>query len=307
MVPVSAAGLRLDQVAADLFPEFSRSKLQSWIKQGHLTVNGEKSKAKAKLVGGEELRLALELEPEGEWIAEDIPLDIVFEDESILVINKPVGLVVHPAAGNWHGTLLNALLFHNPDQALLPRAGIVHRLDKDTSGLLVVAKTLGAQNSLVQQLQSRSMSRTYHAVAFGEVDRNGIVDAPIGRHPNQRTKMAVVKSGGKEATTHYSVLQRFTCATYIELKLETGRTHQIRVHMAHIGNSLVGDQTYKASLPAKMKKEYPVLSECEAFPRQALHAKKLGLEHPISAEYMEWETELPEDFEALLTTLRDSL
>ncbi|GAA6169829.1 23S rRNA pseudouridine(1911/1915/1917) synthase RluD [Sessilibacter corallicola] len=297
-------GLRLDQVASELFPDFSRSQLQQWIKSGDLTVNQKTAKAKDKLYGGEQLVLNAQLQPQGEWLAEDIPLDIVFEDEHLLVINKPAGLVVHPAAGNYTGTLLNALLNLNDQQSLLPRAGIVHRLDKDTTGLMVVAKTLQAHNDLIAQLQERSVSREYEAVAIGTMTGGGCVDAPIGRHPKMRTHMAVVKEGdGKEAVTHYRLVQRFTNHTHVRLKLETGRTHQIRVHMAHIRHPLVGDNTYAGRFKIPKGASPELIEALKGFPRQALHAQSLGLVHPVSGEYMEWEVDLPEDMLALLEAL----
>ena len=227
--------------------------------------------------------------------AEDIPLQVVFEDDTLVVIDKPVGLVVHPGSGNWSGTLLNALLHHASVFRELPRAGIVHRLDKDTSGLLVVAKTLEAQTDLVRQLQARSVKRHYYALVHGEPSPSGEVNAPIGRHPVQRTKMAVVP-GGREALTRYRVVERFARATLVECELATGRTHQIRVHMAHIGHPLVGDATY-----GKAKSADPRL---DAFPRQALHAWQLGLIHPRSSEACRWQSALPADFDELLQRLR---
>lgn len=235
--------------------------------------------------------------------AESIDLDIVYEDEHILVVNKPAGLVVHPAAGNYTGTLVNALLHYLPQMAELPRAGIVHRLDKDTTGLMVVAKTLAAHNRLVRQLQARSVSREYEAVAIGQFTGPGKVDAPIGRHPKQRKKMAVVPHGGKPAVTHFRVLRRFDWHAHLRLKLETGRTHQIRVHMAHIHHPLVGDPLYggRFKKPAGID---PHLAEVlRQFPRQALHAAELGLEHPASGEYMRWTAPLPADMQMLLTEL----
>ena len=293
---------RLDQVAAQLFPEYSRSRLQQWIKDGQLQVNGKTIRGRDKLVGGETLTLEAELTAEGDWQAEDIPLDIIYEDDDILVVNKQAGLVVHPAAGNYEGTMLNGLLHHCPQLENIPRAGIVHRLDKDTTGLMVVAKTLQAQTNLVAQLQDRSMGREYEAVVQGHMTGGGKVDEPIGRHGTQRTKMAV-NPMGKEAITHYRVLHRFPTHTYIRLKLETGRTHQIRVHMAHIGYPLVGDSTY-AARTRLTKGIGPDLRETLLnFKRQALHARKLGLMHPVSGEFMEWEVDLPDDFVDLLAAL----
>ncbi|WP_370292847.1 23S rRNA pseudouridine(1911/1915/1917) synthase RluD [Thalassolituus sp.] len=303
-VPYEEGNKRLDQVAARLFPDFSRSRLQEWIKSGQLTVNGEVMRGRDKVVGGETLELKAELEAEGDWQPEEIDLDIVYEDDDILVLNKQAGLVVHPAAGNRTGTLLNGLLFHCPDLINIPRAGIVHRLDKDTTGLMVVAKTLQAQTHLVAQLQDRSMGREYEAVVQGHMISGGTVDEPIGRHGTQRTKMAV-NPMGKEAVTHYRVLHKFPTHTYIRCKLETGRTHQIRVHMAHIGHPLVGDATY-AARQRLTKGIGPELRELlVSFPRQALHAKALTLMHPRTEETMEWEIELPDDFIELLNTMAD--
>ena len=301
-VPAEWGNKRLDQAAAALFPEFSRSRLQQWIKSGELSVDGAQWRGRDKLVGGEMLVLEAALEAEGDWQAEDIPLDIVYEDDDILVLNKPVGLVVHPAAGNHTGTLLNGLLHHCPELINIPRAGIVHRLDKDTSGLMVVAKTLNAQNQLVAQLQDRSMGREYEAVVQGHMTGGGKVDEPIGRHGTQRTKMTVSPTG-KEAITHYRVLHKFPAHTYIRCKLETGRTHQIRVHMAHIGHALVGDATYAARTRLTKGVGAELRELLATFPRQALHARQLGLIHPVTGDYMEWHSELPEDFEHLLEVL----
>lgn len=300
------AGMRLDQAAALLFPDFSRGRLQTWIRDGSLQVNGASARSKDKLLGGEALSLQAEAEVRESWEAEAIPLDIVFEDETLLVLNKPVGLVVHPAAGNRSGTLLNALLHHAPGLETLPRAGIVHRLDKDTSGLMVVAKTLRSHTALVEQLQAREINREYQAVVMGVVTAGGEVDAPLGRHPVQRTKRAVVRgASGKPALTHYRVLQKYRHHGLLQLKLETGRTHQIRVHMAHIGYPLVGDQIYGGRL--KLPKACtPALRDfLQQFRRQALHAFRLGLVHPDSLDYMEWEAELPEDIRQLLTLLEE--
>lgn len=301
-VPFELGNKRLDQVAAQLFPDYSRSRLQQWIKDGQLTVDGQTIRARDKLVGGETLTINAELSPEGEWEPQEIDLDIVYEDDDIMVINKQAGLVVHPAAGNHDGTLLNGLLHHCPQLENIPRAGIVHRLDKDTTGLMVVAKTLQAQTSLVAQLQDRSMGREYEAVVVGHMTGGGKVDEPIGRHGTQRTKMAV-NPMGKEAVTHYRVLKKFPTHTHIRLKLETGRTHQIRVHMSYIGYPLVGDTTYstRARLAKGIGQDLREL--LVRFPRQALHARKLGLVHPASGDWMEWEVELPQDFEELLAAL----
>ncbi|MCH2041445.1 MAG: 23S rRNA pseudouridine(1911/1915/1917) synthase RluD [Saccharospirillaceae bacterium] len=301
-VPHELGNKRLDQVAAQLFPDFSRSRLQQWIKEGLLTVDGDAWRGRDKLVGGESLALVATLQAEGDWQAEDIPLDILYEDEHILVLNKQAGLVVHPAAGNHTGTLLNGLLHHAPSLKNIPRAGIVHRLDKDTTGLMVVAKTLQAQSHLVAQLQDRSMGREYEAVVQGVMTGGGTVEEPISRHGTQRTKMAV-NPLGKEAVTHYRVLHKFPTHTYIHCKLETGRTHQIRVHMSHIAHPLVGDATY-AGRTRLAKGVTPELRDAlQNFPRQALHARQLGLIHPATEEYCEWQVELPDDFEQLLEVL----
>ncbi len=301
-VPFELSGSRFDQIAAELFPDYSRSRLQTWIKEGTLTVDGAVRKPKEKLNGGEELKVETKVENSDEWEAQDIALDIVYEDDDILVINKPAGLVVHPAAGHQNGTLLNALLHHSPEMAHLPRAGIVHRLDKDTTGLMVVAKNLIAQNALVEQLQERTMGREYEAVAIGVMTGGGKVDAPIGRHQKDRKRMAVV-DGGKPAVTHYRVLERFRGHTHIRCKLETGRTHQIRVHMSHISYPLIGDPVYsgRMKLPAGCTGELKLA--LRKFNRQALHAKRLELWHPATGDLMEWEIDLPEDIQALLEEL----
>ncbi|KZZ25677.1 RNA pseudouridine synthase, partial [Oleiphilus sp. HI0081] len=245
-----------------------------------------------------------ELESQGEWLAEDIPLDIVYQDEDILIINKPAGMVVHPAAGNHSGTLVNALLHHFPDIKAVPRAGIVHRLDKDTTGLMVVAKTLTAHAHIVEQLQSREMGREYEAIAAGVMTGGGTINEPIARSPKNRKKMAV-NQFGKHAVTHYRVLERFLAHTHIRVKLETGRTHQIRVHMAHIKHPLIGDTTYagRMKLPAGASDE--VKNKLRQFERQALHAKKLTLIHPQTGEEMSWEVDLPEDMQNLLAVLSE--
>lgn len=301
-VPRELGNKRLDQVAAQLFPDFSRSRLQQWIKEGELTVDGDVWRGRDKLIGGEILTLETELQAEGHWQAEDISLDILYEDDHILVLNKQAGLVVHPAAGNHTGTLLNGLLHHAPELKTIPRAGIVHRLDKDTTGLMVVAKTLQAQGHLVAQLQDRSMGREYEAIVQGVMTGGGTVTEPIGRHGTQRTKMAV-NPLGKEAVTHYRVLHKFPTHTYIRCKLETGRTHQIRVHMAHIAHPLVGDATYAGRTRLTKGVTPELRNALQHFPRQALHARQLGMIHPATEEYCEWQVELPQDFEDLLDVL----
>lgn len=302
IVAPELAGLRLDQALARLLPEYSRSRLQGWVTEGRVAVNGAPASVKQKLWGGERLEVWPQEHPAGlPHVAEEIALDIVYEDASLIVIDKPAGLVVHPGNGNWQGTLLNALLHHAPQLAGVPRAGIVHRLDKDTSGLLVVAKTLTAQADLVRQLQARTVRREYLALVYGEVAQAGRVDQPIGRHPTQRTRMAVV-AGGKPAVTHYSVEERFPGCTLLRCKLETGRTHQIRVHLAHIGHPLAGDATYLKGAPKCSPALRTVLA---AFPRQALHAERLGLVHPERQVWQEWQAPLPQDMQHLLQTIRD--
>lgn len=306
LVPIHLGNKRLDQIAAELFPDYSRSRLQQWIKDGKLTVDGETRRGRDKMIGNEMLALDVVLEAEGDWEGEDIPLNIVYEDDDIVVINKPSGLVVHPAAGNYTGTLLNALLYRYPGIENVPRAGIVHRLDKDTTGLMVVAKTLQAQTQLVNQLQDRSMGREYEAITMGVMTGGGVVEAPIARHPTQRTKMSVAPEGmGKEAITHYRVLKKFNAHTHIRCKLETGRTHQIRVHMSHIGYPLVGDQTYFGRFRLPKGISLHLRQQLQTFQRQALHARELSLWHPTTDEYMTWEADLPEDFQTLLQALSD--
>ena len=295
--------MRLDQVLAKLLPEYSRSRLQDWVAQAQVKVDGAVATIKQKMWGGEMIAVIPQSLPaEQPYLAEDIALNVVFEDDCILILHKPAGLVVHPGSGNWAGTLLNALLHHAPQLAEIPRAGIVHRLDKDTSGLLVVAKTLIAQTDLVRQLQARTVRREYDALVFGDVPRNGTVNAPMDRHPTQRTKMAVVP-GGKPATTHYTVTRHFVGCTLLRCKLETGRTHQIRVHLASIHHPLVGDQTYLKGAQKCPPQLRPILA---AFPRQALHAAQLGLEHPGTNEWMEWQAPLPQDMAQLLKDVWDA-
>ena len=298
-----SAGLRLDQAAAELFPDYSRGRLQQWIKQGDLTVDGKRAKPSSRVAGGEILCVDAELIGEGEVEPQDIPLDILFEDDHLLVLNKPVGLVIHPAAGNWDGTLQNALLNYDPDLDSLPRSGIVHRLDKDTSGVMVVARSLKAHASLVEQLQKRSMSRIYEAVVKGNTPPAGTIDAAIDRNPRDRKKMAVVK-GGRPATSHYKLIQSLPGTSHIKVSLESGRTHQIRVHMTHIGYPIVGDPLYgrgpikQKGLPAE------AINAINGFPRQALHARMLKLTHPDSGEDCEFHAPLAVDIAGLIDTLK---
>lgn len=304
VVPFEYMSQRLDMVAASLFPDYSRARLQEWIKQGMLQVDGNTAKPRQKLVGGESLTLTAQMEPQGDWLPEAIALNVVYSDEQIIIINKPADMVVHPAVGNPTGTLLNGLLNAYPELIDLPRAGIVHRLDKDTTGLMVVARTLQSHASLVSQLQERTMGREYRALVEGVMTSSGKIDAPMGRHPQQRKKMAVLKNGGKTAVTHYRIKERFPNHTYLQLKLETGRTHQIRVHMTHLGHPLVGDQTYGHRLKQRKGQSEALLQLTKEFPRQALHAWRLSLNHPDSGEPMDWTADLPEDFEQLLEGFR---
>jgi 23S rRNA pseudouridine1911/1915/1917 synthase len=296
LIPAELAGMRLDQALARLFPEHSRTRLQTWIRAGRVTVDAARADVKRKVWGGE--RVALTREPgarEAAYRPQPLELTIVHEDAAILVIDKPAGLVVHPGAGHREGTLANALVHHAPELAALPRAGIVHRLDKDTSGLLVVAKTLEAQTSLVRQLAARTVRREYLALVHGAVTADGAVDAPIGRLRTARTRMAVT-ARGKPARSRYRVLERFAGATLLAVTLETGRTHQIRVHMRAIGHPLVGDRTYGR----RTRGDDPLAR----FPRQALHAARLGLAHPATGLECEWRSPLPEDMRAALAWLR---
>jgi 23S rRNA pseudouridine1911/1915/1917 synthase len=300
---ISVHGSRLDQAIAILFPEYSRSKLKTWILQGAVNVNGKVcTTPKHKLLGFERIEIHAVVEVQVEHEAQSIALNVVFEDDDILVINKPSDLVVHPGAGNPKGTILNALLDRVPDINTVPRAGIVHRLDKDTTGLMVVAKTLIAQTHLVEQLQSRTMSREYEAIVTGSLVAGGIVDAAIGRHPTKRTHMAV-RETGKPAITHYRVMKKFRSHTHLRLKLESGRTHQIRVHMAHIKHPIVGDQAYggRPRIPKNMSQE--CLQQLRSFKRQALHAAQLSLYHPVSEEWLSWQAPLPVDMKGLLADL----
>lgn len=303
IVPPELAGARLDQALAQLFPEFSRSRLQHWIRAGEVAVDGKVLRPRDKLLGGERVELSGSLDEGGEVEAQAIGLDVVHEDESILVINKPEGLVVHPGAGNPEGTVQNALLHHAPALAAVPRAGIVHRLDKDTTGLMVVAKTLEAHKALVDQLQARTVKREYLALVNGTFSAGGKVDQPIGRHPRDRTRMAVL-DGAREAVTHYRVAERFQAHTLLRVSLETGRTHQIRVHMQHIGHPLVGDPVYGGRLLLPKGATDSVREALRGFRRQALHATRLGLDHPRSGEPMSWEVPAPADMAGLLDLLR---
>jgi len=300
-IPADYAGLRLDQALAKLLPNWSRNRLQTWIAESRVMLDGQITTIKQKVWGNEHIQISPQnIIAESTYVAEDINLNIIHEDDAIIIVNKPAGLVTHPGNGNWHGTLLNALLHHAPQLENVPRAGIVHRLDKNTSGLLVVAKTIEAQTNLVRQLQQHSVKRDYLALVLGEVKQDSSVDTPIGRHPIHRTKMAVTTKG-KSARTHYQVIEAFTGCTLLQCSLETGRTHQIRVHMSSIGHSLVGDPVYGG----KPGKTGQVIGQILiSFSRQALHAQKLALAHPQTGQILGWEADVPEDLNNLLQVLR---
>lgn len=305
-IPLTAAGQRLDQVLAELFPDYSRSRLQLWVRAGEVLVDGAQRKAKERVLGGEQIQISAELEEATGVIAQDIALEIVYEDQDLLVINKPAGLVVHPAAGNPDGTLQNALLHYDPSLNTVPRAGIVHRLDKDTSGLLVVARNLTAHQSLVAQLQARSVKREYLALVWGLLTAGGTVDAPVGRHSTDRKRMAV-NSFGKPAITHYRIEARYRGHTLVRVNLETGRTHQIRVHMTHLRYPLLGDPVYggRPRVPAGMTPT--ARAAVLGFNRQALHATRLSLRHPANDEIMEWRAPLPADMVEIINILEDDI
>lgn len=305
-VPEHLAGKRFDQALAEMFPEFSRSRLTEWIKSGDALLNGELSKPKIAVNGGETVTLAAKQQIETDAVAEDIPLTVVYADADVLVVDKPAGLVVHPGAGNARGTLVNALLHFDPALANLPRAGIVHRLDKDTSGLMVVARSLRAHASLIEQLSSRAVHRQYVAVVQGPMVAGNTIDAPIDRHPRDRIRMAVAKEGtGREAVTHYRVREKFRAHTVVECRLETGRTHQIRVHMAYVKHPLIGDPLYGGSFKLPKAATEELVAVLRGFRRQALHAEKLSFVHPVSGDTLSFESPLPPDMIALIEALRD--
>ena len=305
-IPPSAAGRRLDQALAELFPDFSRSRLTAWVRAGDVLLDGVVVPPRHIVRGDEVVTLHAQATQAVELAPESIALDIRYEDAEVLVINKPAGLVVHPGAGQPGGTLQNALLHHDAHLAEIPRAGIVHRLDKDTSGLMVVARTLRAHAALVEQLQARDVHRQYEAIVYGAMIAGGSVDAPIGRHPRDRIKQAVVEEpSGKQALTHYRVRERFRAHTLIECRLETGRTHQIRVHMAHVQHPLVGDAVYGSGLRLPKGATPELVDALRAFRRQALHAEKLEFVHPKSGKSVSVTAERPADLEQLVRTLRE--
>jgi 23S rRNA pseudouridine1911/1915/1917 synthase len=302
-LPNNLGGMRLDQALAKLVPDYSRTQIQDWIKNGAITVDGKTAKARSLVIGGEQIMIQATTRPQPVWKEQAIALDIIYEDEALLLINKPAGMVVHPAAGNPDNTLVNALLHHDPQLNELPRAGIVHRLDKDTTGLLVVAKTQPVLMNLTKQLKQRSITRIYQAIVCGVMTSGGMVDEPIGRHPRQRLKMAVSDTG-KPATTHYRVLDRYRAHTRVKVQLETGRTHQIRVHMAHIRYPILGDPTYGNRLQLPKNATPALVEKLRGFKRQALHASELSLTHPLTEKIMTWQAPLPEDMRALIEVLK---
>ena len=304
VVPDSAAGRRFDAVLAELFPEFSRSRLSEWIKSGDALLDGETARPRDTLRGGETVQVQVVLETQTHAAPQDIPLNVLYEDDQVLVIDKPAGLVVHPGAGNPDGTLVNALLFRDSNLAAVPRAGVVHRLDKDTSGVMVVARTLQAQTALVEQLSARDVHRQYLAVVVGALVSGGTADAPIDRHPRDRLKMAV-RDDGRDAVTHYRLRERFRAHTALECRLETGRTHQIRVHMAHLKSPIIGDPLYGGALKLPKGATDTLVAELRGFKRQALHAETLEFLHPVSGEPVRASAPVPEDLQRLMSALRE--
>jgi 23S rRNA pseudouridine1911/1915/1917 synthase len=302
-IPAELAGLRLDQALARMFPEYSRSRLKEWLLAGSITLDGAPKRPRDAVAGGEIVSLQPQTEASVRAEPEPIRLDVVFEDEDLLVVNKPAGLVVHPGAGNPAGTLMNGLLHHAPTLEQVPRAGIIHRIDKQTSGLLLVAKTLQAHTSLVRLLAEREISRHYLAVCNGVLTGGGTINEPIARHRVDRKRMSIQKDG-KRAVTHYTVIERFRGFTYISVKLETGRTHQIRVHFAHRRHALVGDPVYGGRLALPKGATEELIQMLRRFKRQALHAARLGFVHPVSGERLEFDVVPPDDFQELLAVLR---
>jgi len=302
-IPPHASGQRLDQVLAELHSDYSRARIQQWIKAGFVTMNGSiVTKPREKVFALDKIAIKATIEAEVEWVAEDIAIDILYEDEDIIVVNKQAGLVVHPAAGNWSGTLVNALLNHHPELEQLPRAGVVHRLDKETTGVMVVAKSIKAHTHLVNALQQRKVNRQYLCIVNGTLTAGGTIEQPIGRHPVNRKQMTVLNSG-KDAITHYRIEQRFQHYTYLRVKLETGRTHQIRVHMSWFKHPLIGDPVYGGRFRQPPGASEQLLLNLRKFKRQALHATKLGLVHPSSGEKMTWSCDIPEDMRHMLESL----
>ena len=304
IIPKRMEGERIDIALAKMLPEFSRSKITAWIKSGEAVINKKKFKPKDKVSGDEVIILSANQNQNTIWLAEDIPINVIFEDEDIIVLNKQFGLVTHPGSGNWSGTLANALLHYDSSLEALDRAGIVHRLDKNTSGLMVVAKNQKSQKSLVEQLQNHSVSREYSAIVYGHMISGGTINEPLGRDPNDRVKQTVLRNG-RDAITHYRVIDRFKSHTHVKAILETGRTHQIRVHLSHIGYSLVGDSIYGGRVRYPKRASESLKNELLNFKRQALHSKKLTLKHPKSGELLSWKIPLPEDMIKLLNVLKE--
>ena len=302
VIPDRLIGQRIDSALATMLPDYSRSKITAWVKKGDALLNNKTFKPKEKVLGGEVVAISIKQEKTNQWQGEDIAIDVVYEDNDIVVVNKPVGLVTHPGAGNWTGTLANALLYFDPSLAKLDRAGIVHRLDKNTSGLMVVARSELAQKNLSEQLQIHAVSREYSAIVYGHMISGGTVDAPIGRDPKDRIKQAVIETG-KDAITHYRVIDRFAHHTHVKCILETGRTHQIRVHMSYIDHPLIADSMYGGKIRFPKKADEKLKQALKGFNRQALHAKKLTLSHPITGEQMSWKAPLPQDMQDLLKVL----
>jgi 23S rRNA pseudouridine1911/1915/1917 synthase len=302
LIPNRLIGQRIDSALAQMLPDYSRSKITQWVKNNQASLNHKPFKPKDKILGGEQVVLTIKSVEKSDWKAENIPIEVVYEDEDILIINKPIGLVTHPGAGNWKGTLANALLYYDPSLKQLDRAGIVHRLDKNTSGLMVVARSELAQKNLSEQLQSHQVSREYCAIVYGHMISGGTIDAPIGRDPKDRIKQAVVENG-KEAVTHYRVIKRFAHHTQVKAILETGRTHQIRVHLSSVGHSLIADGTYGGKLRFPKGADEALKNALKQFNRQALHARKLSLIHPISQKEMSWKVPLPKDMQDLIEVL----
>jgi 23S rRNA pseudouridine1911/1915/1917 synthase len=304
IIPERMTGYRLDVALSEMLPDYSRSKITAWIKSGDALINNKAFKPKDKVNGSQMVMLSLNKKQNNDWSAENIALNIVFEDEDIIIINKPFGLVTHPGVGNWNGTLANALLYYDPKLSKLDRAGIVHRLDKNTSGLMVIARNEKSQKYLVEQLQSHSVVREYSAIVYGHMISGGSVNDPIGRDPKDRVKQAV-SSNGKDATTHYRVIERFKNHTHVKAVLETGRTHQIRVHLSHIGYPLLGDPMYGGRVRFPKKASETLKESLLGFKRQALHSKKLTLNHPSTGELMSWKAPLPDDILELLDILNE--
>lgn len=303
IIPDRLIGQRIDRALAIMLPDYSRSKITTWVKSGNASINDKTFESKDKVLTGEIVKLKIKQEKTNDWAAEDIPIDIIFEDEDIIIINKLVGLVTHPGVGNWSGTLANALLHHDSSLAKLNRAGIVHRLDKNTSGLMVVARSALAQKNLVEQLKTHSISREYSAIVYGHMISGGTVDEPIGRDSKDRIKQ-VVSEGGKAAITHYRVIDRFGHHTHVKAILKTGRTHQIRVHMSHIGHPVISDIMYGGKVRFPKKADEVLKDTLKGFKCQALYSKKLTLTHPISREEMSWKVPLPKDMQSLIKVLK---